>query len=203
MKLLLILIAATLLFLTPLHMLIAAGGPELGPPKPFWSDSLLVIQLAIEKPFSEETIHTLQSGLPVLLELEMRLLRTGFVKEFNYPVKVEYNVWTDVYRVHSPAGPLAMQELRTVLRFFERDFSIFLPRHELGSEERWLFKLRAGERRILQMGEGEDALGRIEEELSGVASWLFRRRENRPSWTPWTTLMPVPAYVEPDQGGAP
>ena len=65
----------------------------------FWEDSLVVIQPEIHAPFSQQTLETLRSGINIALDVEIQFIRTGYVKREYIRVPVQYNVFTDRYRV--------------------------------------------------------------------------------------------------------
>ena len=158
-----------------------------------WEDSLAVIQPEIIDPFSQETKQTLESGMPVAVDVEIQFIRTGYVKHVFKRVIVQYNVWTDVYRVVTPIGPLAINSYPTVLGLFKNDLIITLNESELESNAEWLVKVRAGERRVLRDEDmRSDAISRIEDDLPGIAGWLFRRGRPKETFSEWSALKKLP-----------
>ncbi|HEB84019.1 MAG TPA: hypothetical protein ENI92_03360 [Bacteroidetes bacterium] len=166
---------------------------HVGKVEAWWEDTLAVIRPEILEPFSEPTRLTLQSGLPVAVDIEVRLFRTGYAKTIRRRIEVQYNVWQDRYRVITPIGPLAVKDYPTVLTLFRRDLILTLPRRELPGDSPWFLKVRVGERRVLGKGD-DDRLSAMERELSGLVGWLFRRGRAKESYTDWSRLAELPKY---------
>ncbi len=158
-------------------------------------DSLIVIRPEILEPFSAETQQTLQSGIPVAVDLDVQFIRTGYVKHLDFTIKVEYNVWSDVYRVTTPIGPLAINDYNTLLAFFRNDLILTTLADNLPGNTAWLVKVRAGDRRVLIKEDNSgDAVQKIEKELSGVAKWLFKRGKKKDTFGDWSSLKQLPKY---------
>ena len=154
-----------------------------------WEDSLAVVQPVIMNPFSAETRQTLESGMPVAVDVEIQFIRTGYVKRLFKRVVVKYNVWTEKYRVLTPIGPLAIRDYETVLNLFHNDLIITMSERDLDPSEEWFVKVRAGERRVLRDEDlRSDALSRIEDDLPGIAGWLFRQGRPRETYSDWSPL---------------
>ncbi|MCB2198188.1 hypothetical protein KQI63_02225 [bacterium] len=154
-----------------------------------WEDSLAVVQPVINDPFSKETRQTLESGMPVAVDVEVQFIRTGYVKRLFKRVVVKYNVWTERYRVLTPIGPLAIKDYETVLNLFHNNLIITMHERELDPTEQWFVKVRVGERRVLRDEDlRSDALSRIEDDLPGIAGWLFRQGRPRETYSDWSPL---------------
>ena len=162
-------------------------------------DNLAVVHTELIDPFSEETQQTLLSGLPVAIDLEIHFIRTGYVKRVFNRVVVQYDVWTEQYRVITPLAPISVGDFETLLSLLRNDLAVTLDYSELPGEGPWLVKARAGERRVLRDEDlHPDAVTRIEEELSGVSRWLFRRGRPQESFCDWSELTQL---HEPHEAG--
>jgi hypothetical protein len=157
-------------------------------------DSLIVIRPEIIDPFSAETQQTLQSGIPVAVDLDVQFIRTGYVKHLDFTVKVEYNVWSDLYRITTPIGPLAIKDYNTLISFFKNDLILTTLADNLPGNTSWLVKVRAGDRRVLVVEDSGDAVQKIEKELSGIAKWLFKRGKKKNTFGEWSSLKQLPKY---------
>lgn len=183
-----------------LILLLAVGWPShalaqihIGTIEAQWEDTLAVVHPEILDPFSKETRQTLNSGMPVAVDVEVQFIRTGFVKRLFKRIVVEYNVWTDRYRVITPIGPLAINDYETVLKLFRRDLILTISDQDLPSDTEWFVKVRAGERRVLRDEDlRSDALSRIEDDLPGIAGWLFRRGHPKETFCDWSILQKLP-----------
>lgn len=169
---------------TPAHAQISVNSLTV-----LWEDTLAVVQPVINDPFSPETRQTLESGMPVAVDVEIQFIRTGYVKRLFKRVVVKYNVWTERYRVLTPIGPLAIRDYETVLNLFHNNLIITLHEQELDPAEQWFVKVRVGERRVLRDEDlRSDALSRIEDDLPGIAGWLFRQGRPRETYSDWSPL---------------
>jgi len=158
-----------------------------------WEDSVAVVRAEVLSPFSKETRQTLESGLPVALDLEVQFIRTGYVKRAIDRIVIEYNVWNGIYRVHTPIGPLAIKDYTTLMGYIRNDLIVTINAQELAGEFEWLVKVRAGERRVLRDEDMRtDALSRIEDELPGIAGWLFRQGRSKETFSDWSALVKLP-----------
>jgi hypothetical protein len=160
----------------------------------FWEDSVAVIHPRVYAPFSTESSQALHSGLPVAIDLDVRLTRVGFVKRLDFRIEVWYNVWKDRYRVITPIGPLAMEEYYTLLKYFREDLVIPLPRDTIPAQKAWFVRVRACDRGVLPEAM-EDEMGG---EMKGLIGWLFNlgERGNYSEWSDRTRL-------EPPEGSGP
>ncbi len=164
---------------------------RVGDVEAYWEDSIAVVRPEIIDPFSEKTRQALISGLPVEVELNLQLIRTGYVKHLFYRVVIEYNVWQDRYRVHTPLGPLAVDDYQTVLTLFRNDLVVPIHAADLPGDGPWLVKARAADQPIQVEGDA-GTVNRIERELSGIAAWLFRSSRPRKAFSKWSSLVQLP-----------
>jgi len=158
-----------------------------------WEDSIAVIRPEINNPFSNDAIQTLQSGLTVGIKVELQFIRTGYVKRFFFVVPVQYNVWTDKYRVVTPIGPLSVNDFETVLTLFKNDLIFVISENDLPHKGPWYVKIRAGERLALVDAE-KSSVKRIEDELSGIAGWFFKKGKPKETFSDWSKLMQLPKH---------
>lgn len=170
----------------------APAAPRVGSVEAFWEDSLAVIQPEIRDPLDASMRRTLRSGVPVVVELEVRFVRTGYAFSERVPVRVEYDVWTGWYHVHTPLSPLAIDEYSTVLRLFERDLVLPFPERDVEPDRAWFVKVRAGARIAETDADGGDPASGVEEELTGFARLLFRLFGAGSEMGEWSDLVKLP-----------
>lgn len=162
----------------------------------FWEDSLIIVQPEIHHPFTDKTLETLQSGVNVALDVEIQFIRTGYVKREFIRVPVQYNVFTDRYRVTTPISPLAVNDYTTVLTLFKNDLIFIIDEKDLPKKGEWFVKVRAGERILLEGDDGAESISKIEDDLSGIAAWFFKRGKEKDKYCEWSRLASLPEKPE-------
>lgn len=177
-----VLVLVTLLFPTPLLASVRIGDIHAA-----WEDSVAVIQVPVSEPFSEEYQRALHSGLAIRFDFDIQLFRTGYSKRINQSVIVQYNVWTERYRITAPIGRLAIRDYQTVLKLFHDDLILIIDKNEIPYEGAWFVKVRT-----TAYPAGEDgnagAAGSLERELEGVTGWIFRRGKQKSVQSNWSNL---------------
>jgi len=161
-----------------------------------WEDSLIVVRPEIQKPFTDQTLETLRSGINIAIDVEIQFIRTGYVKREYSRVPVQYNVFTDKYRVTTPIGPLAVNDYETVQTLFRNDIIFIVPEKDLPKKGNWFVKVRAGERILMGEDSDSESVSRIEDELSGIAGWFFKKGKKKDNYCDWSHLTPLPEKPE-------
>ncbi|MBZ0265637.1 hypothetical protein K8I28_13315 [bacterium] len=152
----------------------------------FWDGPFAVIQPEIFEPFTPETRKTLHSGMPVGIQIELKLVRTGFVKEKEVRVKVQYNIWNEKFIVITEHTSVPFNSYGEVLNYFENDFRILIAFDEFPKRGEWLIRMRAGERRVFDDEDKSKPIESIEQDLRGIARWLFKRGATEDSYCDWS-----------------
>lgn len=155
-----------------------------------WEDSLAVLLPEVLDPITPSLRQTLRSGVPIVIDLEVRFTRTGFVTTEHVSVKVEYDVWTGWYRVHTPLSPFAIETFSTVELLFQRDLVLLFDEEVIDPEEDWFVKVRAGASMIEEHGAGSRS--GVEDDLSGLSRLIFRLFGNDPAMGEWSDLVKLP-----------
>ncbi len=158
-----------------------------------WEDSLAVVQLSLLEPFSEASQEALHTGLPIALDVELRISKLGYVRRAAFRIEVWYNVWRDQYRIITPLGPIAVEEYETLLKFFRDSFVIPLTLEDLPGNGPWYIRARASDQGVLEQARELN----IDTELNGITGWLFRQSRESNSYSEWTarTRLPRMAYL--------
>ncbi len=164
----------------------------------FWEDSLAIVQPTIESPLSPTYTKALRTGVSIRYDFEMQLFRTGFSKTIHQEVTVEYNVWTDRYRVVAPIGRLAIESLSTVEKYFRDGLILILHPSDIPREEAWFVRVRVEAYPVTVTEDGSEEVGSLERELQGITGWLFRRGRSKTEKSGWskTTRLPEAPHSE-------
>lgn len=184
----------TLLFTLLVGAAIATASPRIGYVDTFWKDSIAVIQTQVIDPFREETWNALLSGLPVVLDLEIQVANDDYIQEGSFAVRIKHDVWENSFHVHTPQGRKMISNYPSLIRFFDREFSVFLERGELPQPGPWRVRVRVGEGRILE----KERHG-IESRLSGIAGRLFRWVKPPLEFSRWSPYIDLPLPSRPEQ----
>lgn len=147
------------------------------------------IKLSVDSPFSQETRETLDSGLPVAIDVQIQFIRTGFVKRNAVRIKILHNVWNNSYAISVNENVVVYNSYRQILSALDSGIWFHIISNEYHIGNKWLIKVRAGERRILK--ENDDLDIDIGEELGGIAGWLFNRGRKEIEFSDWTPLVKV------------
>lgn len=174
----------------------ATAQPSVGTVDASWEDSLAVILPEVLDPISPSLRQTLRSGVPLIIELELRFARTGFVRTETVPVKVEYDVWTGWYRVHTPLSPLAIEQYSTLERLFERDMALIFDTSQIDPDEDWYVKVRVGTRMDDNDGDEGQRSG-VEDDLPGITRFLFSLFGRKHEMSEWSELVKLPRRSGP------
>lgn len=194
------LVLAVLFLLAPVKSAFAQEDIKITGIEAFWEDSLAVIHPKVEFALSPIHTHTLQTGVPIRYDFQIQLFRTGFSKTIHQEVTVEYNVWTDGYRVLAPIGALSIKGLPTVQRLFENDMILILHPADIPRNEEWFVRVQVEAYPVNMAEDGTEQSGSLERELQGLTGWLFRRGHTRTEKSKWSSTTKLP--VRPDAGGS-
>jgi hypothetical protein len=156
----------------------------------YWEDSLAVLNAHVLDPLSPELQDALRSGVKIQFDFNVYLSQTGYVKRLDDRIQLEYDVWSDRYRVVTPIGRLAINDYRTVLKFFRDDLILLVHKRDLPREGAWFVKVRV-EAFPVRSEEGAEA-GSLERELRGLTGWLFRRGQSMSRKSDWSILSRLP-----------
>ncbi|MFH0883850.1 MAG: hypothetical protein V2A56_12745 [bacterium] len=170
----------------------AQNGIAIAGVEAFWEDSLAIIHPKIESPLSTVHVRTLQTGVPIRFDFQIQLFRTGFSKTIHQEVTVEYNVWTDRYRVLAPIGALAIKSLATVDKLFRNDLILILHPADIPRNEEWFVRVQVEAYPVNVAEDGTKQVGSLERELQGLTGWLFRRGRSRTEKSKWSTTAKLP-----------
>lgn len=157
----------------------------------FWEDSLAVLHLQVENPLTPELREALESGVQIQYDFDVYLTRTGYVKRLDEQMKLEYNVWSDRYRIFTPIGPLSINSFPTLMKLFRDDLILILHERDLPQVGAWFVKVRV-EAYPIEAEEGEREIGGLERELRGLTGWLFRQGPQYSTESDWSTLTKLP-----------
>jgi hypothetical protein len=186
------------LLLTAVMLLLqnsAYAMPRIGEVEAFWEDSLAIVQPEIRNPLNSSQRRTLETGVAIRVDVEIRFTRTGYVKTTVVGITVEYDVWTGWYRVTTPLSPFAIEEYPTVERLFEQDLLLLFNTEELDPEREWFIKVRAGTELHEDRDDGGSNHGVIGD-LSGFTRLLFRMFEKDDDRGEWSDLVKLPKRSE-------
>ncbi|GBE30902.1 MAG TPA: hypothetical protein ENH10_10475 [Bacteroidetes bacterium] len=163
----------------------AQSHPRVGIVEAFWEDSLAIIRPEIIDPLDTSLRRTLESGVPVRVDVEIRFSRTGYVKTVSVGIIIEYDVWTGWYRVTTPLSPFAIKEYATVEQLFAQDLLLIFGPDEVDPHTEWFVKVRSG----AVIHDGDEETGNqhgVANDLSGVTRLLFQlfdRNKDRGEWS--------------------
>ncbi len=169
--------------------------PRIGEVEALWEDSLAIVQPEIFNPLNVSQRRTLETGVPIRVDVEIRFTRTGYVKSKVVGITVEYDVWTGWYRVTTPLSPFAIEEYSTVERLFAQDLLLLFDTSELDPERRWYIKVRAGTELHEDGVESESDRG-VLGDLSGFTRLLFKLFEKDADRCEWSELVKLPERGE-------
>lgn len=171
------------------------ANPIIGTVEAFWEDSLAVIRPEINDPFRQEIWDALLSGLNIVIDLELQMIRIGYVKRESYKIVVEHDVWKNQFRVTAPVGTFVINDYSALEHYFKHNLGLFVNAGDLPYYGSWLIKVRVGEGRILH---NNSKLGsnRVEAELKGIAAWLFKWTKPKTNFSEWSPLVRLPDPVK-------
>lgn len=169
----------------------SAAEPAITELEAFWEDSLAIVRPGIDSPLDESLRRTLQNGVPVQVDVEVRFTRTGFAKTEVVPVTVEYDVWTGWYRVTTPLSPFAIEKYSTVERLFANDLVLLFKPDQVDPGEDWFIKVRAGSS-MLEDNNGESSAHGVGDELSGLSRIIFQLFGTSEERGEWSELVKLP-----------
>jgi hypothetical protein len=169
--------------------------PRIGEVEAFWEDSLAIIRPEISDPLTISQLRTLETGVPIRVEVEVRFTRTGYVKKEVVNVTVEYDVWTGWYRVTTPLSPFAIQDYSTVERLFQHDMLLLFNADDLDPDTPWFVKVRAGAD-THEEDEDEDSDRGVANDLTGFTRLLFKFFDNKEDRGEWSELVKLPERDE-------
>ncbi len=180
----------TALLLVLLFVPAASALPRIGEVEAFWEDSLAIVRPEIIDPLDKSLQRTLQSGVPVQVDIEVRIARTGYVKTEHIAVIIEFDVWTGWYRVTTPLSPFAIEEYSTVERLFEQDLLLLFDEDKIDPDDDWFIKVRAGAK--LYDGDESQSSHGVANELSGFTRMIFELFGSGEKRCEWSELVRLP-----------
>ncbi|MCB2210743.1 hypothetical protein KQI52_01370 [bacterium] len=168
----------------------ASALPRIGEVEAFWEDSLAIVRPEIIDPLDNSLQRTLQSGVPVQVDIEVRIARTGYVKTEHIEVMIEFDVWTGWYRVTTPLSPFAIEEYSTVERLFGQDLLLLFDEDQIDPDDEWFIKVRAGAQ--LHDGDDTESSHGVADELSGFTRVIFELFGSGEKRCEWSELVRLP-----------
>ncbi len=114
---------------------------------PVLQDSVLAVSVEVKNLFSPRITGTIQSGLPSIIQIEIRLEDDGG-QEVAYKFisrQISYDIWEERYTVDGGDTVLVFSEFDSVMAFGRRlDLEALTPVAELDARQTYVVQVRAG-----------------------------------------------------------
>ncbi len=185
-----ILVLSGVLFLSLSH---SQAQPIIQNIEAYWTEGLAIVHPVVQRPLSSEGRATLNAGNPVGIRVQLKIDGQNKSDKLVMHFRLEYNVWENRFRLHTPQGAVAMTNAEALFRFFRDDFTLLLEPKNLPGEGPWRITVRLGEDLHPRLGEDDT----IERELNWLAAWLYRRGRTNILYSDWSETATLPGQEKP------